>query len=244
MASAGCLSQETLIPGNMIRSKPARRPLCFNYSASNGNLWSLPNATGTGSLGLANNENVNGKTYLERNQTDFKTNWNPTSKLSTFIRFGWGNNYWTTPTMFGVLGGPGLSQTNTAQGYGGTSVYSGTVSGTYIISPSLIFDAHYGYDMNSAFSVQPGADQNLGWTVMQIPEAWTRRGSPAKYKASHSRAGYRASRSTRASPRRYCSVRRANSNPKTTGIQRKTSTPISHGSRELITCDSVSTPIL
>src|SRR5258708_31062949 len=71
--------------------------------------------------------------------------------------------------MFGVLGGPGLSQTNTAQGYGGASVYSGTVSGTYIISPSLIFDAHYGYDMNSAFSVQPGADQNLGWTVMQIP---------------------------------------------------------------------------
>ena len=33
----------------------------------------------------------------------------------------------------------------------------------------MIFDAHYGYDMNSAFSVQPGADQNLGWTVMQIP---------------------------------------------------------------------------
>jgi outer membrane receptor protein involved in Fe transport len=71
--------------------------------------------------------------------------------------------------MFGILGGPGMSQTNTAQGYGGASVYSGTVSGTYIISPSLIFDAHYGYDMNSAFSVQPGADQNLGWTVMQIP---------------------------------------------------------------------------
>ncbi len=99
--------------------------------------------------------NTNGETYLARHQTDFKTNWNPTSKLSTFVRFGWGNNYWTTPTQFGVLGGPGLSQTNTAQGYGGTSVYSGTVSGTYIISPSLIFDAHYGYDVNSAFSVQP-----------------------------------------------------------------------------------------
>ena len=155
-----------IIPGNMI-SQNAKNLL--NYSAANGNLWSLPNQPGTGSLGLANNLNVNGKTYLERNQTDFKTNWNPTSKLSTFIRFGWGNNYWTTPTAFGVLGGPGLSQTNTAQGFGGASVYSGTVSGTYIISPSLIFDAHYGYDMNSAFSVQPGADQNLGWTVMQIP---------------------------------------------------------------------------
>ena len=91
----------------------------LNYSAANGNLWALPNTPGIGSLGLTNNLLVNGKTYLERNQTDFKTNWNPTSKLSTFVRFGWGNNYWTTPTMFGILGGPGMSQTNTAQGYGG-----------------------------------------------------------------------------------------------------------------------------
>jgi len=164
-----------IIPGNMI-SQNAQNLL--NYSAANGNLWKLPNTPGIGSLGLANNLNLNGKTYLERNQTDFKTNWNPTSKLSTFVRFGWGNNYWTTPTMFGILGGPGMSQTNTAQGYGGASVYSGTVSGTYIISPSLIFDAHYGYDMNSAFSVQPGADQNLGWTVMQIPGLSTA-GQPA-----------------------------------------------------------------
>ena len=141
----------------------------LNYSAANGNLWSLPNQAGTGALGLANNRNDNGETYLARHQTDFKTNWNPTSKLSTFVRFGWGNNNWQTPTQFGILGGPGLSATNTAQGYGGTSVYSGTISGTYIISPSLIFDAHYGYDVNSAFSVQPGATQNLGYTIMQIP---------------------------------------------------------------------------
>jgi Carboxypeptidase regulatory-like domain/TonB dependent receptor len=161
----------TPFPGNIIPASmitPGVQNL-LNYSAANGNLWSLPNQPGTGSLGLANNLNTNGETYLERHQTDFKTNWNPTSKLSTFVRFGWGNNYWTTPTQFGILGGPGLSNTNTAQGYGGTSVYSGTISATYIISPSLIFDAHYGYDVNSAFSVQPGATQNLGWTIMQIP---------------------------------------------------------------------------
>jgi len=157
--------------GNIIppgRIDPGVQAL-LNFSQQNGNLWALPNQPGTGSLGLFNNLNTNGKTYLARHQTDFKTNWNPTSKLSTFVRFGWGNNNWQTPTQFGILGGPGLSSTNTAQGYGGTSVYSGTVSGTYIISPSLIFDAHYGYDVNSAFSVQPGATQNLGWTVMQIP---------------------------------------------------------------------------
>ena len=157
--------------GNMIptsRIDPGVQAL-LNYSHTNGDLWALPNQTGTGALGLSNNLNTNGETYLARHQTDFKTNWNPTSKLSTFVRFGWGNNNWTTPTQFGILGGPGLSATNTAQGFGGTSVYSGTISGTYIISPSLIFDAHYGYDVNSAFSVQPGATQNLGSTIMQIP---------------------------------------------------------------------------
>ena len=155
-----------IIPTSMIT--PGVQHL-LNFSAANGNLWSLPNQPGTGSLGLANNLNTNGETYLQRHQTDFKTNWNPTSKLSTFVRFGWGNNNWTTPTQFGILGGPGLSNTNTAQGYGGASVYSGTISATYIISPSLIIDGHFGYDVNSAFSVQAGANQNLGWTVMQIP---------------------------------------------------------------------------
>jgi hypothetical protein len=161
----------TPFPGNIIPLSmitPGVQNL-LNFSAANGNLWSLPNQPGTGSLGLANNLNTNGETYLERHQTDFKTNWNPTQKLSMFVRFGWGNNYWTTPTQFGILGGPGLSQTNTAQGYGGASVYSGTISGTYIIGPHLILDAHYGYSVNSAFSVQAGATQNLGSTVMQIP---------------------------------------------------------------------------
>ena len=170
----------TPFPGNIIPTSmitPGVQNL-LNYSAANGNLWSLPNQAGTGSLGLANNLNTNGETYLERHQTDFKTNWNPTQKLSTFVRFGWGNNYWTTPTQFGVLGGPGLSQTNTAQGYGGASVYSGTVSATYIFSPSLVLDAHYGYDVNSAFSVQAGANLNLGCTVMLIPGLCTA-GEPA-----------------------------------------------------------------
>jgi len=131
--------------------------------------WSLPNTPGTGSLGLTNNLLTNGSTYLRRSQTDGKVTWNPTAKLSTFARLGWGNNYWTTPTQFGLLGGPGLSQTNTAQGLGGTNVFNGTVSATYIISPSLVFDAHYGYDVNIAYSTQPAQDQNLGWTLMQVP---------------------------------------------------------------------------
>ena len=153
----------------------------LDYSKANGNLWSLPNQPGGGAYGLSSNLLTNGETYLRRDQSAAKVNWNPTSKLSTFVRLGWGNNAWTTPTQFGPLGGPGMSTTNTAQGSGNTNVFNGTVSGTYIISPSLIFDAHYGYDVNIAVSNQPAQDQNFGWTVMKIPGLDT--SSLPKYKA-------------------------------------------------------------
>ncbi|HLK50450.1 MAG TPA: carboxypeptidase regulatory-like domain-containing protein [Bryobacteraceae bacterium] len=131
--------------------------------------WSLPNQVGTGSLGLSNNLLTNGETYLRRAQTDAKINWNPTSKLDTFVRFGWGNNNWSTPEQFGILGGPNLSNTNTAGGTGGANILNGSVSGTYIFSSTLIFDAHFGYDVNIARSKQPAQNLNLGWTLMQIP---------------------------------------------------------------------------
>jgi hypothetical protein len=131
--------------------------------------WSLPNQAGTGAVGLANNLLTNGNTYLRRAQTDGKISWNATQKFSMFVRLGWGNNYWTTPEQFGDLGGPNMSNTNTAGGLGGTNVLNGTISGTYIISPNVIFDAHFGYDVNVAYSKQPAQDQNLGWTLMQIP---------------------------------------------------------------------------
>jgi len=173
----------TPFSGNMIptnRIDPGVQAL-LNYSAANGNLWSLPNQAGIGSVHLTNNLLTNGKTYLRRDQSAAKVNWNPNAKLSLFVRLGWGNNAWTTPGQFGVLGGPGLSPTNTAQGSGATNVFNGTVSGTYIISPSMIFDAHYGYDVNIAVSNQPGQDQNFGWSLMQIPGLDT--SSLPKYKA-------------------------------------------------------------
>src|SRR6266849_3160923 len=131
--------------------------------------WSLPNQAGTGTVGLATNLLTNGNTYLRRAQTDGKISWNATQKFSMFVRLGWGNNYWTTPEQFGVLGGPLMSNTNTAGGQGASNVFNGTISGTYILSPNLIFDAHFGYDVNIAYSKQPAQDQNLGWTLMQIP---------------------------------------------------------------------------
>ena len=101
LVKAECLSPGNIIPSNRI--DPGVQAL-LNYSAANGNLWSLPNQAGIGSVGLTNNLLTNGETYLRRDQSAGKVNWNPTSKLSTFVRLGWGNNAWTTPTQFGDSG--------------------------------------------------------------------------------------------------------------------------------------------
>ena len=211
----------------------------LNYSAANGNLWALPNQAGIGSVGLTNNLLTNGETYLRRDQTAGKVNWNPTSKLSMFVRLGWGNNAWTTPTQFGDLGGPGMSQTNTAQGSGATNVFNGTVSGTYIISPSLIFDAHYGYDVNIAVSNAASAEFKSWRTnadehsrIGHLESAAnTKRCSRAVCRPSRSTAGMSALGSREPVPAAGL-----------TGIRKETTTPISLGSRGITTSDSVSTP--
>jgi hypothetical protein len=157
----------TAFPGNII---PLSRIDVGVQALLGTGQWALPNQAGTGSLGLANNYLGLGSTYLRRDQTDTKFTWNPTPKFSMFARMGWGNNYWTTPEMFGpVLGGPNLSATNTAAGQGATNVLNGTISGTYVFTPHLIVDAHFGYDVNDAYSKQFSQAQNLGWSLLQIP---------------------------------------------------------------------------
>ena len=75
-------TNRTPFSGNVIplnRIDPGVQAL-LNYSASHGNVWSLPNQIGIGSVGLANNLLTNGKTYLRRDQSAAKVNWNPTSE--------------------------------------------------------------------------------------------------------------------------------------------------------------------
>ena len=132
-------------------------------------LWADPNVPGTGGLGLSNNYLVSGNSTLHRDQFDNKLNWNAGSKLSAFVRFGYARSNWTTPEMFGDLGGPNLQNSNTASGAGAANVFSGTISGTYVFNSHLIADAYFGYSRNDSFSAQVAQEQNLGWTLLQIP---------------------------------------------------------------------------
>jgi hypothetical protein len=161
-----CGTGRTPFPGNIIpasRIDPGIQAL-LAYAP-----WPNPNSTGTGTLGLARNYLSTGVSNEKQNQTDSKIYWNQSAKLSLFARFGLNKVTWFNPQQFGVLGGPGYNPSNTAVGNGTGSIYSGTVSGSYIFGPNLIADAYYGYTRNNAQAIPLGLDQNLGSTLMGIP---------------------------------------------------------------------------
>jgi hypothetical protein len=161
-----CGTGRTAFPGNVIppsRIDPGIQAL-LNYAP-----WPNPNTNGTGSLGLSRNFLSTGVSSERQNQWDTKLSWNQSSKLSMFARFGLNDVSWSNPQQYGLLGGPGFSAANTAVGNGLGHVYSGTGSGTYIFSPTLIADAYYGYTRNNAQALPEELNQNLGWTLMAIP---------------------------------------------------------------------------
>ncbi|MCU1261500.1 MAG: hypothetical protein JWO80_4385 [Bryobacterales bacterium] len=162
-------SGRTQFPGNIVpasRIDPGVQALIANGA------WPNPNQPGTGVFGLGQNfqcTGCQGNSGTRRDQIDAKVNWNPSSKLSTFVRFGLNNGDWYNPQIFGLLGGPVVSPTNISAGVGGATVYNDTVSATYVFSPHLLADAYFGYSRINMYSRQPYQDQNLGSTLLAIP---------------------------------------------------------------------------
>lgn len=134
--------------------------------------WPNPNYPGTGSLHIGNDflcSGCVGNSGARRDQVDAKVNWNPTSKLSTFVRFGLFNDSWHNPQIFGILGGTGVSPDNNAVGAGVSTIYNDSVSATYVFTPTLLVDAFWGYNANDAVANQPYQNLNLGWALLGIP---------------------------------------------------------------------------
>ena len=146
-------------------------------------LWPTPNKPGIGAFGLGQNylcTGCQGNSGANRDQVDTKVNWNPSRKLSMFARLGFQNGSWYNPQIFGLLGGAAISPSNGAVGVGGSHIFNGTVSATYVFSPTLFVDAYFGYDRNDMFSNQPGSDKNLGSTLLGIPGLSTAGLSPSR----------------------------------------------------------------
>jgi hypothetical protein len=153
-------------PNNMIPTN--RIDMGVQNFLKQAELWA-PNQPGTGSLGLSRNFVDTASNFQWRRQYDEKLNWNPTSKLSTFFRFGLLDHNANTNGVFGSLGGLPISRANTGAGFVQGHLFQGTISATYVATPSLVIDAAYGYFREDFNDIPPRGTENLGWTVFQIP---------------------------------------------------------------------------
>jgi len=127
----------------------------------------LPN---TG-IGQTNNFFASVPYYFRRDMVDAKVNWTPNSKTNVFGKY----SVMIAPVTSGAplgeaLGGyPGGAAGAAGIGTGNnkTDVFGGGVS--YVISPSLLFDANYGGTLMHHDTVGPDFGKNIGIDVLRIP---------------------------------------------------------------------------
>ena len=119
--------------------------------------------------GQSNNYFASGGFTFDRHTLDTKVNWNVSSKLTTFGRFSFLNYSDLTPTVFGdaLLGRPIGGSSNPGHGSGQT--YSATVGGSYLVSPTFIIDAYFGFTRQGTSSEAPGIGTNIGASTLGIP---------------------------------------------------------------------------
>ena len=126
-------------------------------------LTPLPNQPG-----LSNNYFASAPSFFRRTTVDGKINWNATSKMTLFGRFGAFLYDMRNRPLFDELGGP---PTFAAQGaiFGNGNTYNTAVGGTYALSPTLIVDANFGWARKKSNAVEPRLDENLGRDFLGIP---------------------------------------------------------------------------
>jgi hypothetical protein len=119
--------------------------------------------------GFTSNYFAGGSYLFDRHRADTKINWNANSKLSMFARYSLLNYDMGNLQMFGELGGPEVSSAggNPGNGFGRTHSFTGAV--TYILTPTLILDAYYGYTLANTTVEQARLDEKLGLDFLEIP---------------------------------------------------------------------------
>ena len=123
----------TAFPGNII---PQSRldPIALKIQQ----LYPLPNLAG-----IASNYYATGDYLVNRHKFDGKINYNVTRKLTIVARLGMLDYHIFNPDMFGDNGN-GVNSSATRDGNMDGTVFNGTVSGTYIVNPRIVFDSYFG----------------------------------------------------------------------------------------------------
>ena len=123
----------------------------------------LPNLPGE-----TNNYFVAAPFEFNRWTLDSKVNWNATSKLNIFGRYSH-LDFWTfNEAVYGdTLQGVPIAGGNPGTGQGYTANFS--AGGTYVFSPTLVADAHFGYVRMYTDVAHSDIGQNKGMDLFGIP---------------------------------------------------------------------------
>jgi hypothetical protein len=167
-------SDRTPFPNQIV---PANRidPIAAKLAS----LTPLPNL---GNNLLQNNYFASGSYIFDRTRADAKLSWNPTSKLTTFVRFGMLHYNMQNPPEFGDLAGTNISSSGGNPGHGWGNTFSLTFAGTYLISPTFVLDAYIGWARLGTNIEIPGLDGQQG-LALGIPGT----NGPAHYQGGYPR---------------------------------------------------------
>ena len=117
--------------------------------------------------GLTNNYFLAAPFLFDRRTLDSKVNWNINDHLSTFVRFSVLRYKSFNQELFDQLGGPPINGGNAGNSDGGT--YSTTIAFNYVVKPTFLIDAYYGYTRQDTSSAQRRLEENLGRDFLGIP---------------------------------------------------------------------------
>jgi outer membrane receptor protein involved in Fe transport len=121
-----------------------------------------PNRAGT-----TNNYFISAPLRLDRTNYDGKVNWNVNDKLTLFGRYARFDYSTYDEPALGAAGGTGSA--SGFPGEDGGTVHSVTAGGTYIITPSLLLDGHFGFTQQGQNGHDTFYGQNIGLDVLKIP---------------------------------------------------------------------------
>ncbi|MGH9340038.1 MAG: TonB-dependent receptor domain-containing protein [Acidobacteriota bacterium] len=118
--------------------------------------------------GISQNFFASGVFEFDRNVLDSKVDWHVTDKFNMYGRFSLLRYTLLAPTFFGdqMLGRP-LAGGNSTHADGGT--YGTTIAGTYVLAPTFIVDANFGYTRKDTNSEMTRLDEKVGLDVLGIP---------------------------------------------------------------------------
>ncbi|MBM3725251.1 MAG: hypothetical protein FJW40_07500 [Acidobacteria bacterium] len=105
---------------------------------------------------------------FDRHTIDTKFNYNISEKWTAYGRYSALKYNMANPGMLGEAVGPGISPSGGNTGDANGTTHSTTIASTYVLNPSLILDANFGYTIYNTAVEQP-LGSNVGLDTFKIP---------------------------------------------------------------------------